>query len=230
MAKASRKVLTGPFTISFPNVFKPRKNDAGQDKYSASLVFSDMAEVKRLQGIALEVAKEAFGEGAAEKIRKKQLKFPFRDGEEKDYAEGTVFFNAASNQQPGVVDRYNDPATGKARVITDANEIYPGAVCRADLTCYSYDRPDSKGVTFGLNNIQLLDGTTARLDNRQAAADVFDADDQALADLADVTGETEQEEEPEAEPEPVKAKPKAKAAVAKKSTTKKTTSVLDELE
>lgn len=190
MARASKKVMTGEFIISFPNLFTPRKNDAGQDKFSAALVFTDMVEVKRLQQVALDVAKEAFGEGAAEKIRKKQLKFPFRSGEEKDYVEGSVFFNASSNQQPGVVGPTKDPLTGKARIITDAKEVYPGAICRATLTCYSYDRPDSKGVTFGLNNVQLLrDGD--RLDNRVAAQDEFEADDEALADLGDVTGEDE---------------------------------------
>lgn len=195
--KASKKVMTGRFRISYPNLERPRQNDAGQDKYSAALIFTDKAalactligtgEQTTLEKVALDVAIEAFGPQAAEKIRKKQIKWPFRDGEEKDYPEGSIFFNSSSNQQPGIVGPTKDPATGKARVITEiAKEVYPGATCRATLTCYSYDRPDSKGVTFGLNNVQLLDGnpeTSPRLDNRAAATSEFDADDEALADI-----------------------------------------------
>jgi len=47
---------------------------------------------------------------------------------------------------------------------------------RASVTAFAYDRPESKGVSFGLNNIQLLDGTTPRLDGRKAAEDEFEAD------------------------------------------------------
>lgn len=227
MAKSSIKVITDEFVISYPNVFKPRKNKKGEDKYSAACVFLEgklgctLPDGTRttLDKVALDVAKEAFGPQAAEKIRKEQLKWPFNNGEKKDYPEGSIYFNASSNQQPGAVGPYRDPSTGKPRVITDPKDIYPGAICRASLTCYDYDN-ESKGVTFGLNHIQKLrDGD--RLDGRKAAEDTFSADDEALADLGDVTGEDEETEEA-APPPPVKKAAKAGA--------KKGSSVLDQLQ
>jgi hypothetical protein len=222
MARATRKVLTGEFRLSYPVLFTARPNRKGELKYSLACVFenpeeqmmdfTDSSSPVSLVTVALELAKEAFGPQAAEKIRKEQLKWPFTKGEKKDYPEGSIFFNAYSNEAPGVVSRFKDPETGKPRKITDPKEVYPGVYGRAVLTFYSYEN-EQRGIAVGLDHVQILrDGE--RLDNRRKAEDSFSADDEALASLDDVTGE--QEEKPAAK----KAAPKA---AAKKS------SVLDDL-
>jgi hypothetical protein len=94
-------------------------------------------------------ANAAFFGGSIPKV----LKGGLRDGDtEKDdpiYA-GHYFFNANSNEKPGVVDQDVNP-------IIDKDEFYSGCYGRASITMYPYDASGSKGIAFGLNNVQKLE-------------------------------------------------------------------------
>ena len=132
-----------------------------------------------------------FGEAKyREMVKKKQLKLPFREGAEKDYADGSTFINVRSTNQPGVVDRIADPATGKPRVITEAAEVYAGCFVRASLAAFYYDTEGNKGITFGLNNVQKLRDCAPdqRLDGRKRAEDEFDAEAPSAENAAGLDG------------------------------------------
>ncbi len=81
----------------------------------------------------------------------KNLKLPFRDGEEKSQEcfEGKVFINAQSKFAPGVY------AASKAEII-DPAEIYGGCYVRATLTAYTWEFMGKKGVSFSIQNVQKL--------------------------------------------------------------------------
>ena len=147
------KFVTGKVRFSFVHVFEPAETLNGSLKYSASILIpkSDKDTVARFNK-AFEETKQAnaayFG-GSIPKV----LKGGLRDGDtEKDdpiYA-GHYFFNANSNEKPGVVDQDVNP-------IIDKGQFYSGCYGRASITMYPYDASGSKGIAFGLNNVQKLE-------------------------------------------------------------------------
>jgi hypothetical protein len=147
------KFVTGKVRFSFVHVFEPAETLNGSLKYSASILIpkSDKDTVARFNK-AFEETKQAnaayFG-GSIPKV----LKGGLRDGDtEKDdpiYA-GHYFFNANSNEKPGVVDQDVNP-------IIDKDQFYSGCYGRASITMYPYDASGSKGIAFGLNNVQKLE-------------------------------------------------------------------------
>jgi len=197
------KVVTPECILSYPALLAPREanydNDDGKSdaKYSAALVFTkgndelEDADLREMKSVALRVAQSRWPK-AVEMIRAGKLRWPFRedadDIEEKGYDEvnAIAFVNASTKQRPQVVGAFVDPATGKLVVIDNAEQIYAGVIARASLTAYTYDVKGNKGVTFGLNNVQIIrDGT--RIDGRSSANTDFEALAEApsLADFED---------------------------------------------
>jgi hypothetical protein len=153
-AKSTKtKFVTGKVRFSFVHVFEPAETLNGSLKYSASILIpkSDKDTVARFNKAFEETkqANAAFFGGSIPKV----LKGGLRDGDtEKDdpiYA-GHYFFNANSNEKPGVVDQDVNPIINK-------DEFYSGCYGRASITMYPYDASGSKGIAFGLNNVQKLE-------------------------------------------------------------------------
>jgi hypothetical protein len=150
---AKTKFVTGKVRFSFVHVFEPAETLNGSLKYSASILIpkSDKDTVARFNKAFEETkqANAAFFGGSIPKV----LKGGLRDGDtEKDdpiYA-GHYFFNANSNEKPGVVDQDVNP-------IMDKDQFYSGCYGRASITMYPYDASGSKGIAFGLNNVQKLE-------------------------------------------------------------------------
>lgn len=181
--KTAGVIITPVVTASYPHLFKPRKNELGEERYSVALVFDPDADLKPLKAEALRVAKERWGAKATEMIREGRLRMPFRtDAVAKGYPEGSTFVNVSSTRPPGIVSVVPDK-DGLPSRITDPAEIYPGVRIRASLQAYAYDRLGNAGVSFGLRNIQkVADGE--RLDGGVDARHEFEADPAAAADLA----------------------------------------------
>ena len=147
------KFVTGKVRFSYANVFQPALTPNGVLKYSVSILIpkTDKDTVARFKKAFEEtkVANAAVWGGAVPKL----LKGGLRDGdEEKDdtaYA-GHFFFNASSNEKPGIVDQDVNP-------ILDTSEFYSGCYGRASVTLYPYDTSGSKGIAAGLNNVQKLE-------------------------------------------------------------------------
>lgn len=186
-------LITPEAILSFPAVFTPQPpmNPGEKPKYGCTLVFTPEAQktprFKALQQEALRVARVKFGAEADGLIRAGKLNFPFLKDEDAGYPPGSVFIRPRSESKPGIVGCTPD-ASGRAALITDPNEIYPGIVVLASVSCYAYDKKMNRGVTFGLGNIQKLrDGD--RLDNRKHAQDEFTPVEAVEeSDLADLIG------------------------------------------
>lgn len=202
----SKKLITPQAILSYPHLDEPQlpQNKKGKAKYSVSLIFVTGSDIAAMQAAVIEAAVDKFGQGAVAKLKSAGLKQPFRtDWEAKAYPEGSTFFNARSEQRPGYVYLWADPKTKKPALVipatidptyqlTDADKekirevFYPGALVRASVTAFGYDTEGSKGVSFGLNNIQKL-GDGPRMDGRKAAEDEFEADASLQpADLSDL--------------------------------------------
>lgn len=172
--------------ISFPHVFTPRAPSPGTDeRYSVAIIFDTnaqkSAEYKAMKVAAMEAAVDFFGDKAKAMIKNGQLRMPFRDATEKSqyagYEDGKIFVNAWSKQKPDVIDgNLND-------VIP--SDLFPGCMGRITYRAFAYDQSGNKGVSIGLNNLQISDFTTPRLDGKKKGKDDFDALDMPDDDQVD---------------------------------------------
>ena len=161
------KVVTGKVRLSYANIFKSRAAfDGGTEKYSVCVLVdkNDKTTLKKINA-AIE---DAIQQGISEKWggkRPANLKLPLRDGAERDNPEyeGAMFFNASSNNKPGVVDK-------DLNEIIDPEEVYSGCYGRVSVNFYPFNTNGNKGVACGLNNVQkLADGE--RLGGSRAKAE-----------------------------------------------------------
>lgn len=170
------KVIIGPGRLSFPNVFTAKKNDSGEDKFSVAILLPPDYDTTPLIKALTDAAVTKWGSDKAK--WPKGIRGPndvIRDCDEKDqYAEfpGWKFINLSASSQPGVVD-------GNLDTVTDASEVYPGRWAKISAAAFAYQNK-TKGVSLGLNNIQVLKHDTA-LGGKGRAANDFDA---VAADMA----------------------------------------------
>jgi hypothetical protein len=191
---ATDSIITAAFRLAFPEVFTA-KAAPGSDKakFSVTMLFpkdgsslipslpgKGLMELRRL---ALAAVKEKWGEDK-EKWPPffKSLDFktyvsplgkdgwPIRDGDlvEWDGFAGNYFIRAASQFQPGIID-------SKKADIIDKQAVHGGLICRAQVNAYAYDTAGNKGVTLGLNNLQILKDDGVVFGGKQAASKVFDS-------------------------------------------------------
>lgn len=163
------RVLTPEARLSYPNLFKPKAFQDGQEpKYSLVLLFSDKTKLRALRDAVDQACADKWG---PKEKWPKNLRSPFRDGNEKADSPGyenTIFISASSKQPPGVVNQ-------KVEYITESsNEIYAGCFVRATVNAYAYDTMGNRGVAFGLQNVQKTrDGQP--FSGRKKAEHDFDA-------------------------------------------------------
>ena len=145
--KEGLKVITPKFRAAFVRVFEPEAFDASQEpKYSLTMLFPKDTDLSALKNAAREAAKRKWGDKPP-----KNLKSPFRDGDEMPYDgyEGCIAVSATSKWKPNVVDI-------NIHQITDPEKFYSGCYARASVQAYAYDRI-AKGVAFALINTQKLE-------------------------------------------------------------------------
>lgn len=182
-AQKSKPLITPLARLSYASLFRAKAPAEGAEpRFSCTLIFDEDAQSKpefaAMRKAAAECAKEKWGDKIPSNLRS-----PFRDGGEKDqegYGPGKVFMNVSTKQRPGVVSTQRDPETGKPMQIEE-DEIKSGDYVIASLRPYAYDQKGNKGVSFGLQNVQLRKVGEA-LGFRTAAEDDFDAIDSGEGD------------------------------------------------
>ena len=170
--RSNIRVFTPEVRLSFANLFTARPNDQGKLKFSTALIFSKEAqetqEFKDLRAALQEVTLAKYG--SQDKIPE-GFKTPFRSCKNHKHhaihGDDAVFCNVNTENQPGIVG-----PDGKSPITNPAG-IKSGDYVRCSLNAYAYDNK-SKGVTFGLGNIQLIRKGEA-LGSQVDAADEFGA-------------------------------------------------------
>lgn len=167
-------VITPYAILSFPTLFSPKPRSEGAEAvYSASLLFGEdeqkSPEFKKLQEAVRSCAIEKWGD----KVSMASLMSPFRDAGEKadkyqGYSQGTVYINPWTKQKPGVVN-------ARLQDVLDPDEVYAGQIVRAAVTPFAWAASGRKGVSFGLNHIQIIKADAPRIDGRAPANKVFGA-------------------------------------------------------
>ena len=164
------KYVTPEIVCSYPSLFEPREKLSGVMKYSLSCPIpkNDVTALQAIKQCIVVAAVNKWGEKARDL---KGIINPMNDAEEKGkddeiYA-NTYYFNANSNNRPGVVDSNIQP-------VLDHEEVYPGCIIRAAVNFYATDVGGSKRVAVGLNNVmKVRDGE--RIGNNNNASNDFAA-------------------------------------------------------
>ena len=111
---------------------------------------------------------EKFGQKAKEMV--KQVRLPFRDAGEKEYTgftPGSIYINPWSKEKRQVVDREN-------QLVIVPGDVWSGQLVRAAVRPFYYDTNGNKGVSFGLDALQIIEADKPRLDGRADARTIFD--------------------------------------------------------
>jgi hypothetical protein len=181
MPKELKLCTTPDFRLSFAHVFKPTSFKGQPENYSIVMLFPEKTDfktnyTKKGKGVSmhqalLNAAIDKWGEKDAKRmLANKELRLPFRRGDEKPNTEGykgMIFINCKSKDKPQVIDQ-------NLNVLTTDQEFYSGCYARAFLSAYAYDQMGNKGVAFGLQNLQKM-GEGKKFSGRMNADEVFDA-------------------------------------------------------
>lgn len=176
--KSPTRVVTGKVRLSYVHLFEPYSNKKDQEpRYSVTILIPkrDKVTLDKIDK-AIAVAKE---EGKAKHFGGRipnNLKITLHDGDEEadlernpEYA-GCMYMAMSSKTRPGVVDQDLNP-------ILDSTAVYSGCYARVSINAFPYSN-ESKGISFGLNNVQFLEDGEP-LGGRTRAEDDF-ADDSDL--------------------------------------------------
>lgn len=170
-------MLTPIGRLAFPNLFKPRAAVAGAEpRYSTILLLDEDAqksdEFKALKQAVFECIEDEWGAAKAkDSTFVKSLRLPFRDAGEKSYEgfeKGMVFIAPWTKSQPGIVD-------AQVQDIINPERVWAGQLARLDVNAFAYNQSGNKGVSLGLNHVQITNEDQPRFDGRKQASDVFGA-------------------------------------------------------
>lgn len=151
----SQQVTTSEVRFSFVNVFNPKINPQGIEKYSITCLLPK-ADTEGLKIINEAIRKEyeEHKEGKLKGVAKPRTPIWDGDGAKQDGTEfgpeckGCWVFAASSGAErpPAVVDQNVQP-------ILKPTDLYSGCYGHVALSVYAYNN-QSKGIGFGLNGVQ----------------------------------------------------------------------------
>jgi hypothetical protein len=166
--------------VSFAqNLFKPRKNDAGVDKWGCTLIFPKSVRAELEKHVA-QVIKDQWGDKGIEKAKAGLIKSPFLAGDGKEarnketgelhpgMGPDVFFIRVQSNQEPVV--RYKSPS-----IPATEDEVWSGCYGFAVVNAYAWNNPQNgDGVSFGIQFFQRTGGDEAT--DRIAGRGAFNAE------------------------------------------------------
>lgn len=147
-------VITGVGRGSYVSVFEPRLNElSGKEEFSMSFLIpkSDTKTISALNA----AAKAAADARWPDPKKRPPLRNPLRDGDtdptkagDPAYA-GHFWINVKTKNRPGVVN-------SDLQAVIDPRDFVSGDYCRISVNAYAYDQKGNRGVSFGLNNVQVV--------------------------------------------------------------------------
>jgi hypothetical protein len=156
-------LLTPPFTVSYPKVFKKEVNKlSGKEEYSLLAVFEPGTDLTPLKKAMEAACAKKFGEDKSK--WPKGIRSPIRKNEEKERIDEKTgktslpqgmkpggFFITMKNEKekPGVFDRANQP-------IVDPADFYAGCIAHAVVNLSAYNKGGGAGVSVYLQHVQKI--------------------------------------------------------------------------
>lgn len=175
----SGNIITAEGRMCYVAFFEPSlpqgETDKDKAKYQGTLAFPKGTDLALLAKAVEDCAVDKFG---VDYKKKERVKKPFlkvvdhpKMGLDPDLFE--VFIRCSSKDRPQVVD-----ATMKAITEDRAREVYSGRWGRYSVRPYAYDhKTGGKGVSFGLQNVQVLRDDESLGGGRSRAEDDFEPAD-----------------------------------------------------
>lgn len=184
------KAVTPECILSFPKLDKPVKfKDADADKlprYEAAFLIKKTPGVTEWQkDPALAALKggiaAALDKGWPDKAtRSKKLRLPVRDGDDEEYEgyAGHWFVNSGETRRPLLVNGRREPVSPEDAAFAEL--FYAGAIVKAQLEFYPFNKATGSGVAVGLKMIQFRrHGVRVSGGTNDNPEDVFDEADGA---------------------------------------------------
>lgn len=146
--------------LSFPSLLEGKEMEPGKIKYEVTILLPPETDLAPYRREMERVWIENFGNDPKKWPKGPSVRTPdkvIRDCTEKAYSgyeEGWHFIALRSNKAPQVVGPQRGP-DGRFALITDTSEVYPGRWANVTGSAYCYTFPTT-GITWGLNNVQLL--------------------------------------------------------------------------
>lgn len=170
-------VITPAGRLAYPHLFSAAlpmgETDSKKARYQCSIVFPKNADLTLLNNLVEETAIAEFGPDYRKKYK---VRKPFLRTEEHprigvEAEEFPVLIRTNSPTRPQVIRGDKSPVTE-----SEQEDAYAGRWARLSLRTYAYDHPTGgRGVSFGLQNVQLLDHDEPLAQMRPPAEDEFEA-------------------------------------------------------
>jgi hypothetical protein len=178
----SKLIRTPKFRMAFANLITPTADSKGKLSWNTAALFPIDSDMKELRAEAQRLAEEKWGKNIPA-----NLILPFADGNTKGRIDGNGQFRPYAGHENTIVMNFkrlettkngkNEPPTivgaNPKTIVSDPKEVYSGRWARAIVNGFVYDVAGNKGVSFGLNHIQLLDHDTP-LGTSNRPEDLFD--------------------------------------------------------
>jgi len=171
----STKFKTEKVRLSYAqNMYEAKANDRGEMKFGVTLLIpkADTVTIDRMK-VAAEAVKRTKQPGKDEAFYKAWPR-TIHDGDGTKPSTGEAYGSeckgcwvvaVSANEKPGILSL----VPGFNPTMDKANS---GDYAKVSLTAFWFDTGTNKGVTFGLNNVLLLE-RGERIDGRTSAADDF---------------------------------------------------------
>ena len=154
--QTTTKIITGKVRLSYVALLEPKAFEGQEAKYSTVILIpktdkETINRIKKAQKAAYEAAKNDKLKG----VKWEKVKTTLRDGDEEmdtdehpEYA-GHYFMSVSSKSKPQIIDKYKHP-------VVSEDEVYSGVYARVSLNAYAYNTAGNKGISCGLNNVQIV--------------------------------------------------------------------------
>jgi hypothetical protein len=173
--------MTPRVRMAYPALLKPRvpmDTEGGKLKYSVTLLVPKAANIDLLHKVVADMLK-------AKRITKVAhpaiIETGSKDTQLREYADEFPFMIRTSANADFPPLLFYPNTTRLKREECPDGEIYGGRWCRAALRPYPYDKSGNKGVSFGLQRVQLLDSDEPIAGARVMSSEGFDPEDFDLA-------------------------------------------------
>lgn len=159
--------------VSYPNLFKAKRNNLnGKEEYSVDILIDKKADLTNVNAAIKAAVEKKFGND--NKKHPKNLKLALKDGDDKgtpEYA-GKYYITCKSDASKSKIllcDNTLQP-------LQHESDIQGGDVANVNVNFYAYDANGNRGVSAGLQGVQLVRKTDKPFSGRaHRAEDMFES-------------------------------------------------------
>jgi hypothetical protein len=170
------KIFLKKVRLAFPELFEATQvNGQGDFKFRSTFLIDKSRKelIAEIEAAILKVATAKWGakaEGIIKSIRGNNMRFNFRDGDDKpdyDGFPGNMFIAASNKSRPLVIDNDRTPLTAQD------GKPYSGCYVNATISIFAYDN-NGKGISASLGGVQFYRDGDAFSGGGVASVDDFD--------------------------------------------------------